>query len=370
MKILTVCYEFPPLGGGGAKVVQGLTQGLILAGHEVDVITMSFSGLPREETVNGVRVYRVPCLRLNPSVCYFFEMVPFVFLAIPLIFKLVKKNHYVLNHTHFIFPDGFISWVIHKLTGLPYMITAHGSDVPGYNPDRFKLLHFFLSPLWYAVVRNAKVITSPSQYIANLIYKHCKELEVKVIPNGINTDKFDPQVKKEDKILVVTRMFERKGTQFFLKTLKGLEHSFEINIVGDGPYLKKLKKIAKREKVKVNFLGFLDNKGSELKKLFETSKIFVFTSEAENFPIVLLEAMTAGMAIITAEGSGCTEVVGSAALLVPPKDPEALRAALQKLIASPEECHALGQKARERLEAHFGWTSVVRQYNQAYQQFK
>lgn len=50
--------------------------------------------------------------------------------------------------------------------------------------------------------------------------------------------------------------------------------------------------------------------------MYETSKIFVFTSGAENFPIVLLEAMASGLAIITTEGAGCSEVVGDAALLV------------------------------------------------------
>jgi glycosyltransferase involved in cell wall biosynthesis len=60
MKILMTSYEFPPLGGGGAQVVRGLSRELVRLGHEVDLVTMGFHGLPSRETVNGVRVLRVP----------------------------------------------------------------------------------------------------------------------------------------------------------------------------------------------------------------------------------------------------------------------------------------------------------------------
>ncbi len=59
MKILMHCYEFPPLGGGAAKVVYGLSTKLVEMGHEVDVVTMGYKGLQRHEVIEGVNVYRI-----------------------------------------------------------------------------------------------------------------------------------------------------------------------------------------------------------------------------------------------------------------------------------------------------------------------
>ena len=89
-------------------------------------------------------------------------------------------------------------------------------------------------------------------------------------------------------------------------------------------------------------------------------------SEVENFPIVLLEGMTAGMAIITTKGTGCAEVVKDTAVLVEPKNPDAIREALLKLTQNQELCHELGSAARKRIEDHFSWETVAKQYIEVY----
>ncbi len=164
-------------------------------------------------------------------------------------------------------------------------------------------------------------------------------------------------------------MFERKGVQYILKALEGFDNNYEVHIVGDGPYLGSLKRIANDLKLKVNFWGLLNNQSKKLKELYETSRIFAFVSEAENFPIVLLEAMTAGMAIITTKGTGCAEVVKDTALLVEPKNPEAIREALLKLTQNQELCHELGSAARKRIIEHFSWEIVTEQYINTYKKY-
>ena len=110
-------------------------------------------------------------------------------------------------------------------------------------------------------------------------------------------------------------MFKRKGIQHFFNAVEGLSLDYEIHIVGDGPYLDELKGMAKVLTTPIIFHGFLKNKSKEFVNLMESSRIFVFPSESENFPVVLLEAMDAGMGIITTKDTGCEEVVGNAALL-------------------------------------------------------
>jgi glycosyltransferase involved in cell wall biosynthesis len=209
----------------------------------------------------------------------------------------------------------------------------------------------------------------PSENLYELFRRVDKKTEGIIIPNGIHLDKFSPLKEKHKEILVVTRMFERKGVQYILKALEGMEHDYKINIVGEGPYLEALKRLAIESKLDVNFLGFIDNHSDQLKKLYEESSIFIFASESENFPIVLLEAMVARLAIITTRNTGCAEVVGDTALLVDSKDSNAIRNALIELINNPQLAEALRQSARKRVEELFGWQSVANQYAKVYKSF-
>jgi glycosyltransferase involved in cell wall biosynthesis len=157
-------------------------------------------------------------------------------------------------------------------------------------------------------------------------------------------------------------MLERKGLQFVIEALRGFPAPFELHVVGEGPYLQALKDQAQAAGVAVTFWGWLDHHASRLKDLYETSSIYVLPSEMENFPMVLLEAMVAQTAIITTRGTGCAEVVGDAAWLVPAKDPAAIREALLGLIRDPSRAKALAAAGRRRLEEHFGWPAVAQRY--------
>jgi glycosyltransferase involved in cell wall biosynthesis len=369
MKVLMLSYEFPPLGGGGAKVVYGLTKEMARLGHEVDVVTMGFRELPKQERLNGVNIYRVPCLRTRESICSTPEMVFYALSAIPFVFRLIKSKRYNINHTHFIFPDGLVSYLLKKITKLPYIITAHGSDVPGYNPDRFRIEHKILLPLWKKIVSDTNQLVCLSETLKSLVNKRYSGDNIAVIPNGIDIDIFQPIKTRHKRIFVVSRMFERKGIQYFLKALEGLELDHEINIVGDGPYLQTLKQMFDGQNKKIKFWGRLEHTSRELRQLYETSSIFVFPSESENFPVVLLEAMAAGLAIITTKNTGCEEVVGDSALLVEPRNSAAIREALERLIWDPDLCSELGKSARKRLVDNFTWSGIAGQYADLYEKY-
>ncbi|HVE77814.1 MAG TPA: glycosyltransferase family 4 protein [Gemmatimonadaceae bacterium] len=368
MRVLMLSYEFPPIGGGGAGVVRGLSAHLARTSHTVDVVTMHRRGLPHREQVDGVQVHRVPCVRLRDSSCTMAEQATYVATALPYALGLVRERRYDVNHTHFIVPDGLLSLLLHRLTGLPYVITCHGSDVPGYNPHRFVRAHRVLAPLWREVVQGAEGIISPSESLKTLVLRAKPDARVTVIPNGIAGDRLRPCGDKQPRILVVTRMVERKGVQFFLRALAGLELEHDVHIVGDGPYLDTLRAMARELRLDVHFWGWLDRESEELARLYETSQIYVFPSEAENFPLVLLEAMSAGAAIITTLGTGCAEVVGDAALLVRPRDTQAIRDAVVRLASDPELCRQLGKAAQARLQENFTWSAIVRRHLRYYQE--
>ena len=372
MRVLTLSYEFPPIGGGGSGVVKGLAASLVEMGHTVDVVTMGFGGLPREETVQGINVHRVDCGRRSENRCTAMETLRYVSRAQPIVRTLLASQDYDLVHAHFILPDGVLALRECVPGGVPYIITAHGSDVPGYNiKPFFKVAHPLLQWLWRRVTAGAAEIISPSETLKSLIEAVGPGTPVTVVPNGIAADRYLPRDKKPQ-ILVATRFVERKGVQYLLEALAGGGIPWKAIIVGGGEYEKELLELNDRLGRPATFLGWLDNESAEFRDLLEESAIYALPSDYENFPVCLLEAMAAGCAIVTTKGHGCEEVVGDCAELVTPGRLDAkacideLRAALLRLTTDPARCAALGARARQRLDDNFTWAAIARRYVEHY----
>jgi len=364
MKILMLNHEFPPVGGGASPVTFELSKQLVQMGHRVDVVTMHYRDLPRFEIKDGVYIYRTPSIRKRPDICYTHELATYLPGALIKNIRLARKQKYDIIHCHFIFPSGPLAWLVSKFTGIPFIITCHGSDVPGYNPDRFKLMHKMLLPLWRFLLRRTSLLTSPSESLKKLILDSFPDAKINIVPNGIYTDRFSPG-KKSESILMCSRILPRKGFQFVIEAVKDMELDWQVHVVGEGPYLPELNKLAEGSKTPIKFWGWLDKKDPKFYELFNTSSIFVFPSEAENFPAVLLEAMSAGMAIITSTAGGCPEVVGKAGLLVEPRDTEGIRNTLQKLIESDKLRQQLSEAALKQVE-QFNWNNIALQYLNCY----
>jgi len=109
----------------------------------------------------------------------------------------------------------------------------------------------------------------------------------------------------------------------------------------------------------VRFVGFVA--AESLRMLYESSSILVFPSIQENFPMVLLEAMDAGCAVVTADAEGCAEVVGNAGIVVPRGDPKGIRDALERLVANRPLVEELSERSVRRA-ASLTWAHIAPQY--------
>ncbi len=357
MKLLCLSYEYPPLGGGGGVVAKGLAEALVEVGDELDLVTSGMRDLPARETIEGVDIHRVNCLRRHRHYTTTFELITQIYPSFREALGLIRRNHYDLIHTHFIYPTGLVAYLLNKVTGMPYIITVHGSDVPGYNPDRFQLAHKLTNWLWQAIVRNSVGLICPSNHIKRLVREY-SDHPITIISNGI-TVKTAPAVEKQNQILLVSRLFKRKGAQYLLNAIRDMNTDWKVVIVGDGPYLKTLKALAKGVRPKVEFMGYVQ--GKPLQDLYNSSKIFVFPSLRENFPVVLLEAMEAGCAIITSDIDSCREVIGDAGVTTPAASVQYLKDALIQLMDNEAEISRLRELALNRVR-EFDWPTVAQKY--------
>ncbi|MEM3373689.1 MAG: glycosyltransferase family 4 protein [Candidatus Woesearchaeota archaeon] len=366
MKILVLNYEFPPLGGGAGQVTYELSKNLVKLGHEVDLITMHFNGLKEHEIVEGINVFRVKCIRKNKTHTNIFEMLSYLFSSF--FFLKNNKKKYDVIHCHFIIPTGILAYLIHKIYKIPYIITIHGSDVPGFNQDRFVFAHKFTIPILRLIIQNSRYVISPSNYLANLARKNIGNYNIQVIPNGINLDRLgNKKFSKKNFITTSARLFPRKGIQYVLEALskddfKKFAMSWEYHILGDGPYKNELLEKAKKSKIKVFFHGWLNPGTIEYQKILKQSKIFILTSKNENASISLLEAMLAKCAIITSNSSGCKETIGNTGFLVDPEDVIKIKDLLIFLMSNPKILNKKALQAYRRLIKNYLWRDISKKY--------
>lgn len=298
--ILVLNYEFPPLWGWWSPICYEISKNYVKNWYNVDVVTMWYSWLPRFEVIEWMNIYRVKCLRSKKQVCHPWEQLSYIISGYFQVKKLVKQKKYSISHTHFIIPTWVLARIVKKKFGIPYIITAHGSDVLWHNP-RFDKLYPYLKGIWTKVIDDSKNIVSPSAYLKEKIdFIYWEDPKVVIIPNGIEKGKFVP-LQKEKYILTVSRLVHAKWIQDLIEAVKDIKlWDWKIKIVWEWPLKSELE-----QKVldyglgnNIEFLWWVDNASEHMKDLYGKASIFCQPSHFENMSVVLLEAMQAGCVIV------------------------------------------------------------------------
>lgn len=364
MKILVINQEYPPIGGGAAPVTAELCHHFAQLGHQLDLVTMHFKNLPAIETYPNLTIHRVPCLRRHANLCHAHELATFLPTAFIKALTLLRRIHHDIIHCHFIIPSGPVALLLHKVTQTPYVLTAHGSDVPGFNSDRFQFIHRFTKPALKCICKNAAGITSPSLYLRDLIHQRIGSYPVTHIPNGIDPSKLalNPNAPKQNIILATGRLLPRKGFHTLIQAVRDIPLPYEVHIAGDGPYRPQLEQLAQHSKTPIVFHGWVEQGSPQLYRLYEQAAIYVLPSEKENASVALLEAMAAGCAIVTSNVSGCPETIAEAGKMIDLNDHLHLRHILLDWVQHPEKVQDFGRRARQRLEQKFLWSAIVNDY--------
>jgi glycosyltransferase involved in cell wall biosynthesis len=165
----------------------------------------------------------------------------------------------------------------------------------------------------------------------------------------------------------VGRLSREKGADVLLDALPPLaDPAVEINFVGDGPERTRLED-SPAGRATANRVRWLGSQPAA-EKLFGAFDAFVLSSRTEGTPMVLFEAMAAGVPIIATRVGGVPDVVDeSCALLIPPQDPHALAAAIRAVREQPGAAVDRAARARARLTSRFSRPEWIRRYETLYQ---
>jgi glycogen synthase len=373
MKLLLINNEFPPIGGGGSTVTKYALRYLVKAGHEVTLITSAYRDLPRREMIEGATVIRIPALRARKDYSSMGELVIFGISALVYTFGFLLRHKVDFIQAYFAVPAGWVAWVVHWFTGIPYGIYFGGSDVPGSNPSRYKYIYPVITPLLKMIWRRATFRTVCSQELVRLAGIVDPTNTFLCIPNGVETDRFAPidrPANPKVKILFIGRLIYRKGLQRVVQALPEVKSKahvpFEIEVVGTGDARSELDAMAEKLGVTdlIHYVGMVPY--DQLERSYQYADVFVLTSLSEGMPSVILEAMGCGLPIVASNVGGNNEIVhdGENGFLI--DGDETLPDRLVKLINDAALRERMGKKSRE-MALEYDWRNIMGRYNDLYQ---
>jgi teichuronic acid biosynthesis glycosyltransferase TuaC len=333
--------------------VENRARRLAAAGVQVHVVApvfvpaFPFSLLPRFQkplpalveqqhglTVHHPRVPQIPGLwARNPGAM--------AGVCLPLLTDIQKQFPFEAIDAHYFYPDGVAVTRLAKMLGVPFAITARGSDItdwPKYPRARRMILD---------VGAKAGAIAGVSQSLCDDMVKlGMPPAKIQVLRNGVDLDHFAPLTDRAaarakwqmqgPAIVSVGALVPRKGHDLTITALASLP-DVHLYIAGQGPEQKNLEQLARHLDVtaRLHLLGPVPHR--DLPSLYGAADVSVLASHHEGLANALLEAIACGTAVIATNIDGAPEVLDDprAGMLFPVGDAAALASALKTFFAAP-----------------------------------
>jgi phosphatidylinositol alpha-mannosyltransferase len=355
VKIGLVTPYVYPLPGGVNQHVRYLYDNLRQRGHDVRIITSSH-GLQRASEGDVIRIGKGFSMPTNGSVGTITISPRYV----SQVREVLDREQFDLLHFHEPFVP-FLSLIVLRLSTSVNIATFHayGGFSPAYEFGS-KVMGSYASRLHGRIA-----VSAAARHFIDRFFPG----DYKVIPNGVDIARFEravPIARWQDgtrNILFVGRFESRKGLLDLLKAYRILRKTgcpCRLLVAGTGPQEREARRyVMTRRMGGVEFLGRVSDEVRDA--LFKTADVYVSPATGrESFGIVLLEAMAAGTGIVCSDIHGYKGVVrrDRDALLVPPRSPKELAAAIGRLVADDELRARMVASGRERAQ-EFSWERVT-----------
>lgn len=242
--------------------------------------------------------------------------------------KVIKDSKLDLIHSHYAIPHAMAGYMAREITGTPYVVTLHGSDVHTLGLDPA------YQPVVKHTVERADAVTCVSDYLRRRAHDDLGiEREIHVIPNFIDIDKFShldgirltvesgcvslrnedelKEISPDEKILLHASNFRKVKRVVELVELMRIviDHypKARLIIAGDGPTrIEVERKIEELDLCNnIHLLGIKTN----MQQIMCSADIFLLNSTEEGMPLVLLEAMSCRLPVVTTPAGGIPELV-------------------------------------------------------------
>ncbi len=357
MKIAILAQTFPPRWMGGMEIAtHNIASHLVGMGNEVHVITSISKNLPRECVNNGFFVHRVQTIRKQVLFGLSHNL-----MSLPVI-KRIDPDIVFCQYVS----CGLAGFLAKKLWKKSYIISGQGSDV--------YLSWAFKNAISKLVLNHADAVIALTEDMKLAMQKICNR-EIIIVSNGVDLNKFEGLSEKkalrnylgygqdEKIILFVGRLSPVKGVRYLIEAMSCIvdkKYDISLKLVGDGNDRRHLENIVKElNLVKfVTFVGKVQNE--EVPLYMASSDIFVLPSLSEGFPLVIMEAMAAGLPIVATNIRGISEIVLNEenGFIVDPEKPQQIADKLQLLLDNADLSIKISSNNKEKVKG-YSWERIT-----------
>lgn len=280
--------------------------------------------------------------------------------------KLLQNNSCHFIHAHTLIVNGLIAYLAYRKFNIPYIVSVRDTDI-----NFFIRNSFLFRKMGTIIMENAvAVITlSPayrdiqlSKYLPAFKYQNLLQ-KIHVVPNGINEFWLNNRYKRGNikdvlVLIFVGRIIKRKNLGTLISACNYLNKNnfpVRLNVVGDGPLLKKYKQ--EKHNTQIVFYGDLHEK-NKLLQIYRNSDALVVPSFTETFGLVYPEAMSQGLPIIYSKGQGFDGFFpdGYVGYSVNPYDPYEIAQRIEAVMAN---YNYLSLNANKNA-SNFSWEKVAK----------
>jgi len=353
---------FPPDLGGTEKVAEQLAISLSRRRPVTVVTSVSPESAgpdpqyPPSMSVQRLRGVRVAQIPLMPGLAW----------------RLWRLRRTALFHVHLsqaYIPE--VVWLASKLGRRPFVVHFH-LDV---SPSTFlgPIFVLYKRAVLAPVLRAADAVIALNEEQAEVLRSRyrVRPVRIRVIPNGVPlepgaaTDRNRRAPGSVLRLLFVGRLSPQKNLPRLLEAVRLVEADVRLDIVGDGPERTIVEEMVGRLGLR-NVLLLGARRGPELAQCYREADALVLTSDQEGMPLVILEAMAAGLPVVATDVPGVAATLGEAGLLVAPT-PRAVAQGIDRLAA--DACLRADLSARARRRASdFGWDRTVEAVEALYEE--
>lgn len=364
MRILVLCYEYPPLGGGGGRVAQSIATQMVARGHEVRVQTAALGWHSVTENDQGVKVFRTASGRRKADTCSVPEMGLYCATSFFPTLSHIREWKPEVIHAHFAVPTGALAWAANRFTGIPYVLTAHLGDVPGGVPEQTDTLFKMIGPVANQIWQRAAGATAVSTFVQELA-EQAYHRPVARILNGIDLrERPAPAgaVRPTRHLVFVGRFNPQKNLPLLINALAHLsKHHWRATLVGDGPDRATVEALIEKHQLRdrITLTGWQSS--AQVAAILDDADILCLPSTSEGMPVAAVEALKHGLAIAASDIPGVRDVVDHEVngYRLPLDDTYAQK--LGELLENDETLQAMKQASWEKAR-QFDITAIADQY--------
>lgn len=385
LKILQVGSGFnsiPPKGAGAVEtVIHNLSKELVNRGNDVCVLDVSSN---RKAKVPYEHVTASSANYSRNILGHIFSGLHFGITSSRLLTELLKKEEFDVVHFHNQF-SGFCGVNVTNHYKIPSVYTLHNS-VWMSSKECMSFRNKIKFGQEIASLRKVTRIIALSQIARDNIvrYLNVDSHKIDVVPNGIDVNLFRPIVKNcgfkrkiapngEIVFLNVARVAKYKNQMSLVKAISYLvKKCTNVKFIFVGPiddirYFSQIQAIILKENLQeyVKFYGEVSF--DMLLKLYSLADVFVLPSIMEGLPLVILEAMACGNAVVVSNIGPLRELIEGVGFLVNPYNPREIATSLLSLVNEKEKLEKMKRKSRETVVNDFTWSSISERVERIYE---